>query len=262
MRLLVRNIGRIVGIEREGRLRLCGAEMDRMETLGDAWLLADGGRIAAFGRSGGEEGIAADRVVDAGGGMLFPSFCDSHTHLVYAGSREQEFLDKINGLSYEEIARRGGEIERPARPVTVYELELLDQTGPGDYTLRIRCSKGTYVRTLCHDIGQALGCGGCMSSLRRTVAAGFTLEEAVTLDRVQEEGEALLAPLDSLFRQHPAYRIRQPRVDALCRNGNPFTVRQKLPEGVYRVYGQSGEFLCLSRLEGGVMTSLKNFFGA
>ena len=87
MRLLVRNIGRIVGIEREGRLRLCGAEMDRMETLGDAWLLADGGRIAAFGRSGGEEGIAADRVVDAGGGMLFPSFCDSHTHLVYAGSR-------------------------------------------------------------------------------------------------------------------------------------------------------------------------------
>ena len=144
----------------------------------------------------------------------------------------------------------------------VYELELLDQTGPGDYTLRIRCSKGTYVRTLCHDIGQALGCGGCMSSLRRTVAAGFTLEEAVTLDRVQEEGEALLAPLDSLFRQHPAYRIRQPRVDALCRNGNPFTVRQELPEGVYRVYGQSGEFLCLSRLEGGVMTSLKNFFGA
>lgn len=169
---------------------------------------------------------------------------------------------KIGGQKLYQIARRGGEIQRPARPVTVYELELLDQTGPGDYTLRICCSKGTYVRTLCHDIGQALGCGGCMSSLRRTVAAGFTLEEAVTLDRVQEEGEALLAPLDSLFRQHPAYRIRHPRVDALCRNGNPFTVRQELPEGVYRVYGQSGEFLCLSRLEGGVMTSLKNFFGA
>ena len=169
---------------------------------------------------------------------------------------------KIGGQKLYQIARRGGEVERPARPVTVYELELLDQTGPGDYTLRIRCSKGTYVRTLCHDIGQALGCGGCMSSLRRTMAAGFTLDDAVTLDRVQQEGEALLAPLDSLFRQHPAYRIRHPRVDALCRNGNPFTVRQELPEGVYRVYGQSGEFLCLSRLEGGVMTSLKNFFGA
>ena len=169
---------------------------------------------------------------------------------------------KIGGQKLYQIARRGGEIERPARPVTVYELELLDQTGPGDYTLRIRCSKGTYVRTLCHDIGQALGCGGCMSSLRRTVAAGFTLDDAVTLDRVQQEGEALLAPLDSLFRQHPAYQIRHPRVDALCRNGNPFTIRQPLPEGLYRVYGLEGEFLCLSRLEGGVMTSLKNFFGA
>lgn len=101
-----------------------------------------------------------------------------------------------------------------------------------------------------------------MSSLRRTVAAGFTLDDAVTLDRVQQEGEALLAPLDSLFRQHPAYQIRHPRVDALCRNGNPFTIRQPLPEGLYRVYGLEGEFLCLSRLEGGVMTSLKNFFGA
>ena len=169
---------------------------------------------------------------------------------------------KIGGQKLYQIARRGGEVERPARPVTIHELELLDQTGPGDYTLRIRCSKGTYVRTLCHDIGQALGCGGCMSSLRRTMAAGFTLDDAVTLDRVQQEGEALLAPLDSLFRQHPAYRIQHPRVDALCRNGNPFTVRQPLPEGLYRVYGLEGEFLCLSRLEGGVMTSLKNFFGA
>ena len=156
---------------------------------------------------------------------------------------------KIGGQKLYQIARRGGEVERPARPVTIHELELLGRSGPADYTL-------------CHDIGQALGCGGGMSSLRRTMAAGFTLDDAVTLDRVQQEGEALLAPLDSLFRQHPAYRIRHPRVDALCRNGNPFTVRQPLPEGLYRVYGLEGEFLCLSRLEGGVMTSLKNFFGA
>ena len=169
---------------------------------------------------------------------------------------------KINGQKLYQLARQGREVERPARPVTIRELELLGQDECGDWLLRILCSKGTYVRTLCHDIGQVLGCGGCMSSLRRTMAAGFTLDDAVTLDRVQQEGEALLAPLGSLFRQHPAYRIRHPRVDALCRNGNPFTVRQELPEGVYRVYGQSGEFLCLSRLEGGVMTSLKNFFGA
>ena len=110
MRTLVDHIGCIAGIERQGRLRLCGAEMDRMETLEDAWLLVEEGRIAAFGRR--DDGIPgdADRRIDARGGMLFPSFCDSHTHLVYAGSREQEFLDKINGLSYEEIARRGGGI--------------------------------------------------------------------------------------------------------------------------------------------------------
>ena len=110
MRTLVHNIACIFGIERQGRTRLCGEEMGRMETLEDAWLLVEDGRIAAFGSA--SEGMPEDvgRRIDAGGGMLFPSFCDSHTHLVYAGSREQEFLDKINGLSYEEIARRGGGI--------------------------------------------------------------------------------------------------------------------------------------------------------
>ncbi len=110
MKLLVKNIARIVGIETGGCRRFCGREMARMQTLDDAWLLADGGRITAFGCMSDLGDIAADKVVDADGGMLFPSFCDSHTHLVYAGSREQEFLDKINGLSYEEIARRGGGI--------------------------------------------------------------------------------------------------------------------------------------------------------
>lgn len=110
MQLLVKNIGKIVGIETTGRMRVCGADMKRLDTLDNAWLLADDGRIAAYGCMDSLGEIAADRVVDAQGGMLFPSFCDSHTHLVYAGSREQEFLDKINGLSYEEIARRGGGI--------------------------------------------------------------------------------------------------------------------------------------------------------
>lgn len=110
MKLLVRNIGRIVGIQPAGRLRVCGEEMGRLETLDDAWLLADEGRIAAFGRMSECPSGEGAQVVDAAGGMLFPSFCDSHTHLVYAGSREQEFIDKINGLSYEEIAKRGGGI--------------------------------------------------------------------------------------------------------------------------------------------------------
>lgn len=110
MRLLIKNIGRIVGLLPAGQLRVGGAEMDRLGTLADGWLLVDGERIAACGEMASLDGVTADEVVDAEGGMLFPSFCDSHTHLVYAGSREQEFLDKIHGLSYEEIARRGGGI--------------------------------------------------------------------------------------------------------------------------------------------------------
>lgn len=110
MKLLVKNIARIVGIESTGCLRCCGADMNKLGTLDDAWLLAEDGRFAAFGRMDSLGDIAADEVVDAEGGMLFPSFCDSHTHIVYAGSREQEFLDKINGLSYEQIAKRGGGI--------------------------------------------------------------------------------------------------------------------------------------------------------
>ena len=169
---------------------------------------------------------------------------------------------KIGGRKLYDLARQGREVERTPRPVTIYELELLEQLSPVDFRLRIRCSKGTYVRTLCHDLGQLLGCGGCMAALRRTMAAGYTLAESRTLEGVQRHGEALLQPVDTLFRQHEAYRISHPRVEPLCRNGNPFTVKEPLPDGLYRVYGMDGDFLCLSRLENGQMTSVKNFFGA
>ena len=169
---------------------------------------------------------------------------------------------KINGQKLYDLARQGREVARKPRPVTIYELELLEQLSPTDYRLRVRCSKGTYVRTLCHDIGQALGCGGCMAALRRTMAAGYTLAESCTLEEVQARGESLLRPVDTLFRQHPEYRITHPRVEQLCRNGNAFTVRTPLADGLYRVYGMEGDFLCLSRLENGQMTSVKNFFGA
>ena len=169
---------------------------------------------------------------------------------------------KIDGKKLYELARKGQEVERKSRAVTIYELEVLEQTGEQDYLLRILCSKGPYVRTLCHDIGEALGCGGCMSSLRRTMAAGYTLAESVTLEQAQQQGEALLCEVDTLFAQHPAYHITHPRVEALCRNGNAFFIHDSLAEGTYRVYGMDGTFLCLSRLENGTMTSLKNFFGA
>lgn len=110
MKLLIKNIGTIVGIDTERRERIAGEAMDQLQRLDDAYLIAEEGRIAAFGSMSELKSEEADEVVDAQGGTLFPSFCDSHTHLVYAGSREQEFLDKIHGLSYEEIARRGGGI--------------------------------------------------------------------------------------------------------------------------------------------------------
>ena len=169
---------------------------------------------------------------------------------------------KINGQKLYDLARQGREVARKPRPVTIYELELLERLSDVDYRLRVRCSKGTYIRTLCHDIGQALGCGGCMAALRRTMAAGYTLAESCTLEEVQARGESLLRPVDTLFRQHPEYRITHPRVEQLCRNGNAFTVRTPLADGLYRVYGMEGDFLCLSRLENGQMTSVKNFFGA
>ena len=110
MSLLVKNIGTIAGIDESGRTRLAGEEMSRTGTLENAWLLTDGNRIKEYGTMESQPCEEGHTVIDAKGGWLFPSFCDSHTHIVYAGSREQEFLDKINGLSYEEIAKRGGGI--------------------------------------------------------------------------------------------------------------------------------------------------------
>lgn len=167
---------------------------------------------------------------------------------------------KRNGQKLYELARAGKEVHRDPRPVTIHALTLLGRTEEGDYLLRVRCSKGTYVRTLCHDIGAALGCGGCMSSLRRTMAAGFTLEQAVTLERVQEEGAALLLPVDRFFGGLPAYRIPSPRQERLCRNGSPLPAPE-LAAGEYRVYDPQGTFLCVSRWERGRLVPMKNFFG-
>ena len=110
MSLLVKNIGCIVGTDESGHTRAAGEEMNNIGMLENAWLLTDNERICDYGTMDALPHEDGHEVIDAKGGWLFPSFCDSHTHIVYAGSREQEFLDKINGLSYEEIAKRGGGI--------------------------------------------------------------------------------------------------------------------------------------------------------
>ena len=110
MALLVKNIGKIVGIDSTHRERILGSQMDSMESLDNAWLTAEDGIITAFGTMDSCPADDTFDIYDAEGGMLHPSYCDSHTHIVYAGSREQEFLDKIHGLTYEQIAARGGGI--------------------------------------------------------------------------------------------------------------------------------------------------------
>ena len=168
---------------------------------------------------------------------------------------------KVGGQKLYDLARKGQVVERKPRRITIYELELLAQESATDYLLRCRCSKGTYIRTLCHDIGRQLGCGGTLYALRRTMAAGFRLDQAVTLEAVQAQGTALLLPTDSLFAEYPALPLTSGLLEKRVRCGNPITL-PGTPDGIYRVYSRDRQFLCLSRAAGGTLTSIKNFFGA
>lgn len=172
---------------------------------------------------------------------------------------------KVNGKKLYELARKGKEVERKPRPVTIHALELLGWPDTGeDFTLRVVCSKGTYVRTLCHDIGQALGCGGCMSSLRRVKAAGFTLADSVTLEAVQNavdrgEGESLLLPVDAYFAGLPMLALKNAGAEKKIRNGAALKAPD-IPDGEYRVYGMDKTFLALGKAADGTLTTVKSFF--
>ncbi len=106
---------------------------------------------------------------------------------------------KIKGKKLYEIARRGGDVEREPRPITIYRLAVTDQDEAGDWGLEIECSKGTYIRTLCADIGEALGCGGCMSALRRTKAGLLSLDAAHTLEEIRAEPERYILPVEQII---------------------------------------------------------------
>jgi hypothetical protein len=165
---------------------------------------------------------------------------------------------KVNGQKLCDLARKGKEVERQPRPITIHELTLLGMDAEGIH-LRVRCSKGTYIRTLCKDIGEALGCGGCMAALRRVEAGEYTQTEAVPLQVLleTENPEQYLRPVDSMFANHPAVTLSEKQT-LRCRNGNSFST--KLEEGTYRVYAQNGEFLALSQVHGGVMSTIKSFW--
>ncbi|MGM9604176.1 MAG: tRNA pseudouridine(55) synthase TruB [Faecousia sp.] len=165
---------------------------------------------------------------------------------------------KVNGQKLYDLARKGKEVPREPRPVTISELTFLGFE-EGNVLLQVACSKGTYIRTLCKDIGEALGCGGCMGRLRRTRAGAYTLADAVPLEALleAEHPEKYLRPVDSLFSDHPAVKLTANQ-EKRCRNGNAFSVR--LAPGTYRAYSQNGEFLMLAQVREGTMQTVKSFF--
>lgn len=166
---------------------------------------------------------------------------------------------KIGGKKLYEIARKGESVERKARNIIIHSLELLGWE-EGDALLRVRCSKGTYIRTLCNDIGEALGCGGCMSALRRTAAGAFELSEAHSLETViaaGQEAEAFLLPVDRLFAQLPKL-VLSAKQEKLFKNGVRISLNSE--SGKFRVYSGEGEFLALASAQEGKLISIKNFF--
>ena len=165
---------------------------------------------------------------------------------------------KINGQKLVDLARKGKEVERKPRPITIHELTLLGMEADGIH-LRVRCSKGTYIRTLCKDIGEALGCGGCMAALRRVQAGEYTISEAIPLLQLleMENPGQVLRGVDTMFRNYPAVTLSEKQRQR-CLHGGTFSV--KLENGTYRAYGPGGDFLMLAKVESGVMSTIKSFF--
>ncbi len=169
---------------------------------------------------------------------------------------------KIGGKKLYELARKGQSVERKPRNIVIRKLELTAYDGE-KAQLRVVCSKGTYIRTLCHDIGMALGTGGCLSALRRTRAGIFSIDECFTLEEIQSAREqgthmALLRPVDSLFARYPALYLGEK--EALrCKNGAENAI-PGMPDGNYRVYGPGNEFLMLGKSQNGVLRTVKSFF--
>ena len=165
---------------------------------------------------------------------------------------------KVNGQKLCDLARKGRTVERQPREIEIFELTMLE-FGGDTARLRVRCSKGTYIRTLCKDIGEALGCGGCMAELCRVQAGEYTVEEAVPLQTLleAEHPEEYLRPVDTMFRNFPEV-VLSSNQEKRCRNGNSFSM--DLAPGTYRAYSKAGEFLMLAKVEDGVMSTVKSFF--
>lgn len=168
---------------------------------------------------------------------------------------------KVGGRKLYELARRGESVERKPRRVTIDKLDIIGEN-EGNYVLDVVCSKGTYIRTLCNDIGDTLGCGGCMSSLRRVKAGAFSIEKAHTIDEIQAAADnggldEIIIPVDRLFSAYPALTVRD-TAEKKLRNGN--VIKLAAPNGTYRVYTETGGFLLLGEASDNKLKTIKSFF--
>lgn len=165
---------------------------------------------------------------------------------------------KVQGKKLYELARKGIEIERTPRKVTISKLSV-DCINQDEITLTVDCSKGTYIRTLCHDIGEALGCGGIMKSLVRTRVGSFRVENAVSLEQLEQQGASrFLIPLNKLFDSYQPIVLTKPQ-EIKVRNG--VRINMQIPDGTYRLLSSEGELLCISKAESGVLKMQKAFYG-
>lgn len=176
----------------------------------------------------------------------------------------------VNGKRLYELARQGKTVERQPRPVTVYSLKILSYNeNERRGKMEISCSKGTYVRTLINDIGEALNCGGIMTGLVRIAACGFSLDDCVTFEELQQavdRGEDLskfLLSVDTVFAPLPKIKLDEAR-ELMYRNGVKLDIKRlpPLPKGadIFRIYGAKGDFLGVAKTDGGVLRSEKNFY--
>lgn len=178
---------------------------------------------------------------------------------------------KVNGRKLYELAREGRVVERKARRIEIYELEILEMSLPR-LRIRVHCSKGTYIRTLCHDIGKKLGCGACMEKLIRTRAGQFRIEESLRLSEIErmkkeERLEEVLIPVDQMFLKYPSVTVKKEWQKAAC-NGNALPEAAVLSERMVkeqeqvRVYVEKGEFIGIYRFqeEQGEYTVVKMFY--
>lgn len=169
---------------------------------------------------------------------------------------------KVGGQKLCDLARRGVEIERKPRPIRIREIQLLGRQKDGDFSFRVVCSKGTYIRTLADDIGKKLGTGAALSSLRRTRSGIFSISDAHSLSEIQAaadrgEAETLLSPVDTLFSDLPAVLLTEAQ-QKKCLVGASFPFETQ--NGAYRVYDPAGHFLMLGRAENGILYTIKSFF--